>query len=167
MTDLSKYQTNVGFITDANGTFQKIGYGTNTEAAIRGLEAAEVVITAAQMLAAHTTGIEVIAAPGAGKAIVPKVVEFFLDYNSAAYAAIATGDDIYLRYTDVSGNIVGTVETTGFLDQTSDQRRILVNAGTFTPTANAALVFALGGAITTGDSPLTVKVHEYDIVTLA
>jgi len=70
-----------------------------------------------------------------------------------------------LRYTNGAGGLLGTIETTGFLDQTADQHREYIASGTVTPTANAPLVLALIGAITTGDSPLKIVVR-YRLLTL-
>jgi hypothetical protein len=168
MALLDSYQTNVGVLQDGEGFFRKVGgYDINTNGDKQKLSAAAVAVTSAQLLELNATPQTILAAPGAGFAIVPRVVEFFLDYNSAAYAGIAGGEDLVLRYTDGSGNAVATVEATGFLDQTSDQRRLLVVDNTFTPTANAALVLHMStGEVTTGNSPLNVRVVEYDIVKL-
>ena len=119
---------------------------------------ADVVISSAELLALHTTPKTLVAAPGAGKALVLDSAVFFLDYNSAAYAAIAAGDDINIRYTDGSGAIAGTLETTGFLDLTADAYSVVQPpAGSIILPANAPLVASLGGAITTGNSPVAVR----------
>lgn len=120
-----------------------------------------VVVTPAQLLAASGTPVSLVPAPGAGKWL-----EFFsahvaLDYNSAAYAGIAAGEDLVVRYTNGSGAIVSTtLETTGFLDQTSDQLRTFKAIATdLVPVVNAPLVLQiLAGEITTGDSPLYLDV---------
>ena len=129
------------------------------------IETAVITVTTAEILALHTTAKTLIAAPGAGIAIIPLSASLFLDYATAAYAAIAAGDDLELRYTTGAGGLLGTIETTGFLDQTADQHREYIASGTVTPTANAPLVLALAGAITTGDSPLKLVVR-YRLLTL-
>lgn len=119
-----------------------------------------VTVTSAQLLALNATPKTLLAAPGAGKAIVLEFAELFLDYGTAAYAAIAAGEDLNFCYTNGSGAIIGTVEATGFLDQTSDQHRFIRFYGTVTPVANAAIVLHMAsGEVTTGDSPLDVRLH--------
>lgn len=123
-------------------------------------------VTAAQVKALNATPITLVAAPGAGFALEFVNAEIFMDYGAAAYAGIAAGEDLAIRYTDGSGTICGAVEATGFLDQTTDQLRTVTPGSAVatgiaeqTPTANAALVLhMLTGEITTGDSPLYLKV---------
>jgi hypothetical protein len=127
----------------------------------------DVVISSAEILALHTTPKTLIAAPGAGKALVQERSVFFLDYHSAAYAAIAAGDDLTIRYTDGSGATVGTLETTGFLDQTADTYALLIPAaGSLILPANAPLVASLAGAVTTGNSPVATRL-SYNVVDLS
>ena len=122
----------------------------------------DVTITAAQMLALNATPQSLVPAPGAGYALVFDGAVVFLDYNSAAYAGIAAGEDLSIKYTDGSGLEVGALEATGLLDATADALRYVppkAVAG-FTPVANAALVLhMLTGEVTTGDSPLKLRVY--------
>ena len=125
-------------------------------------------ITTAELKALNATPKTLVAAPGAGKANILEACQAFLDYESAAYADIAAGDDININYTDDSGDTVATIECTGFLDQTNDEYRwakpVITNV---TPVANAALVAHMAtGEVTTGDSPLYLKVW-YRQITLA
>lgn len=131
------------------------------------VQSVDIVISSAEMLALHTTPKTLVSAAGASKAIALEAAAFFLDYNSAAYASIAAGDDINLRYTDGSGVIAGTLETTGFLDQTADTYALVnPSSGSLILPANAPLVASIAGAVTTGDSPLAVRVF-YRVVDLA
>lgn len=127
----------------------------------------DVVISSAEILALHVTPKTLIAAPGAGKAIALERGVFFLDYNSIAYASVGAGDDLNIRYTDGSGAVAGTVETTGFLDQTADKYALLTPpAGSLILPANAPLVASLNGAVTTGNSPVAARL-TYNIIDLS
>lgn len=131
------------------------------------VQSTDVVISSAEILALHTTPKTLVSAPGANKVIVFEKAIFFLDYNSAAYSGIAAGDDINIRYTDGSGVIVGTLETTGFLDLVADSYALVEpNSSTLILPANSPLVASLAGAITSGDSPIAVRVY-YRIVELS
>lgn len=129
---------------------------------------ADVTVTSAELLALNATPKTLIAAPGAGLAIIPTLIALFLDYNSAAYAGIAAGEDLAAKYTDASGATLATIEATGFLDATADAVRAIFPVTTLlTPVANAALVLhMLTGEIITGNSPLKVKVH-YKVIETA
>jgi hypothetical protein len=126
---------------------------------------AEVTVTSAQVLALFTTPIEIIPAPGAGYAVIPH--RFVVRHGTGtAYAGIAAGEDLVLKYTNASGaEITQTIETTGFLDQATAQIRMAggINAS-ITPVSNAAVVLhLLVGNITTGTFDLEVFV-EYDVI---
>jgi hypothetical protein len=127
----------------------------------------DVTISTAELLALNATPKQLVAAPGANKALIPTGLTLMLDYNSAAYAGIAAGEDLALCYTNLSGVQCAVVETTGFLDQTADQVRYanpLAASGGFVPAANAALVLGLLTAeIITGDSPLKCRI-SYKII---
>lgn len=126
---------------------------------INGISGVDVIISSAEILALDTVPKTLVAAPGANKALVLDSVTFFLDYNSAAYAGIAAGDDINIRYTDGSGVIAATLETTGFLDQTADTYSLVYpSANSLILPVNAPLVASLAGAIITGDSPVAARV---------
>lgn len=128
-------------------------------------------ITSAQLLALNATPITVVPARGAG---LITMVERWGAYKAAgtAYAAIAAGEDLVLKYTDGSGAVAATpIETTGFLDQAGAHCRWANGTATgdgATPTtgaigqsaANAAIVAQLlVGEITTGTSDLIIIVH--------
>ena len=136
----------------------------------------DVVVSSAEILALFATPKTLVPAPGANKILVPDLIVAFLDYNSAAYAGIAAGEDWTVKYTNASGAVLAYLETTGFLDQTSDQYRVAKPAGasaafqpSFTPVANAPLVLhQLTGEITTGNSPVVLRVfyHVIDLTTI-
>lgn len=131
-----------------------------------------VVVTSAQLLALNATEQTIVPAPGAGKAL---IFEGALIQKPAgtAYAGIAAGEDLSIKYTDSSGLEVGECETTGFLDQTTAQVRYVrahtaaSGISSITPVANSPLVLhLLTGEITTGDSDLNIEVH-YRVVDAA
>lgn len=121
----------------------------------------DVTVSSAQLLALNATPKTLVAAPGAGLAIIPTALLLFLDYATTGYGGIGASDDLAVKYTDASGTQIMTVEATGFLDATADAVRFAPAPTTLlTPTANAALVLhMLTGEITTGDSPLKVRVY--------
>ncbi len=134
-----------------------------------GLIIKQATVTTAEVLALFATPIEVIAAPGANKAI---ILEGAIIHKPAgtAYAGIAAGEDLSLKYTNAAGLAVAGCETTGFLDSTAALSRWMsayraVSAiSSITPVANAALVLHLLTAeIITGTSDLILQLH-YRIV---
>ncbi len=148
-------------ILDANVTHAKL----DPEIEVK---SADITVSSAEMLALNATPKTLIAAPAAGTAIIFEGAVVFLDYGTAAYAAIdAAGDDLAFRYTGVAGAIVAECEATGFLDLTADAMRyvrphaaVAAADSSITPVAAAALVLhMLNSEITTGDSPLKVRVY--------
>lgn len=120
-------------------------------------------LTAAEMLASFTTPIALVAAPGAGKAIIVHRITGGVDYGSAAYATNTTQE---FRYTDGSGTKV-TADMAALVTATADK---FVTVGgieaALVPTENAAVVVMTAtGNPTAGDSPVSYSV-EYSIVSL-
>lgn len=127
------------------------------------------IVTTAQILALFATPIEIVPAPGAGRCL---IFEGALLQKPAgvAYAGIAAGEDLAIKYTDASGLEVAQIETTGFLDSTSELIRwaraqtAASGASQIVPVANAALVLHLLVAeIITGDTDLNIEVHYRDV----
>lgn len=121
-------------------------------------------LTAAQVLALNATPITLVAAPGAGKAL-EFVAGSLTKAAGTAYAGVAAGEDLSVKYTDASGLAVGGCEVTGFLDQTTAQVRLIKayvaasGVSDIVPVANSPLVIhMLTGEIITGDSPVYVTV---------
>lgn len=133
--------------------------------------AKDTLITSAQLLALNATPQTLVAAPGSNRILIPVAVFMTMPYNSTAYDGIASGEDLAVRYTGSSGAVALTVETTGFLDQTSNQQRWTfagaapaATAGGVAVVTNAALVLHMTtGEIATGNSPLYVRTYYYDV----
>ena len=121
----------------------------------------EVTISTAELLALFTTAIEIVPTPGAGKAIIPTLIELFLDYATTDYDGVAAGEDLSVKFTDKTGDEIAQVEATGFLDASADAKRVkTMPEALLTPVFNAPLVLhMLVGNIATGDSPLKVRTH--------
>lgn len=123
---------------------------------------AEVTLTSAQILALNATPITVLAAPGAGFVNIVKRV-YATKAAGTAYAGIAAGEDLAIKYTDASGAVAATCEMTGFADSTSATQSLGVGASCL-PVANAALVaHMLTGEITTGNSDFKLRI-KYETV---
>lgn len=138
-----------------------------------GIKYADVALTAAQIKALNATPRSLVAAPGANLANIFMGAVFFLDYGTAAYAGIAAGEDLSVKYTDASGIELAQCETTGFLDAVADSTRYVrphaaaSGNDAITPVANAAIVLhMLSGEIITGDSPLRVRTYYRTIPTV-
>ena len=138
------------------------------------IQQAQVVLTAAQVKALAATQIELVAAPGAGKAIHFLGAALKLNYGSEVFTE--SDDDLVIKYTNASGVAVSdVVENTGFIDQSADTITFAVPIKDPIVAAasceNQALVIdndgdgEIGGNAS-NDSTLTVDV-SYRVVTLA
>lgn len=126
-----------------------------------------VAVTSAELLALNATPKTLVPAPGAGKVLELVSVMAFMNSATPAYAGVAAGEDLTIGYTDGSGVVASTtLETTGFIDQTTAQIRTFKPITTdITPVVNAPLVLHLeSGEITTGTGVLylniLVRIHE-------
>lgn len=150
-------------------------YGHSIDDANHHMESyVDVTITSAQLLALNATPQTIVAAPGANLALIFKGAVLHKPAGTA-YAGIAAGEDLSVKYTNAAGAEVGVVEATGFLDQTTAQTRFALpstpsGAGTatdITPVANAPLVLhLLVGEIITGDSNLLLRVYYRVVPTI-
>lgn len=126
---------------------------------------ADIVVTSAQLLALNAVPKDLVAAPGANKALVLEDAQL-LKPAGTAYAGIAAGEDLSIKYTGAAGLEVAQIETTGFLDQVDAQHRHvrpLADAAKNVVTNAKLVLHLLVGEITTGDSDLKVRVR-YRIV---
>jgi hypothetical protein len=118
-------------------------------------------LTSAQILALNATPISILAAPGSGLVNVPRSIHLYKPAGTA-YAGVAVGEDIAIKYTDASGAVAMTIEATGFVDSASATRAFGISAASVFPVANAALVaHMLTGEIITGTSAI-IGWLEYD-----
>lgn len=86
---------------------------------------AEVSLTNAEIKALRSTPKTLVAAPGAGLALVFHSAVLILDAGTNAITESA--DNLAVKYENGSGDAVSdTIETTGFIDQTSDQLTVAV-----------------------------------------
>lgn len=124
------------------------------------IKEATVTVTTGEILALFTTPKQLVAAPG-----LTYYLEFIsmtarLEYNSIAYT-VGAGDDLSVKFSGAAGAQVSTVlETTGFLDQTSNQvRQVAPVNGNYTPVENAGIfLHCLNANPGAGNSPLKVRV---------
>jgi len=132
-----------------------------------------VTVTAAEIKALAATQKELVAAPGAGKALEFISAAFKLNYGSEVFTE--SDDDFVVKYTDDSGAAASNVlENTGFIDQSADTIAVLLAAavaGTAaTSIENQALVLdndgdgEIGGNAS-NDSTLTIGI-AYRVHTL-
>ena len=132
----------------------------------------DLIVTTAQVLALNATPITIVPAPGANLALICEGAVIHKP-SGTAYAGVAAGEDLSIKYTDGSGLEVAQCETTGFLDQTTAQTRYVrafaaaSGASQILAVANAVLVLhLLVGEIITGDSDLHVR-YFYRIVPMS
>lgn len=126
------------------------------------LEEVTVKLTAAQVLTLNATPVRLVKA-NPYDIIVPVAVAVYKPAGTA-YAGIAAGEDLSIEDSG-AGNLL-TVETTGFLDQATEQYRITSAFALTNKATGKGLhlnVKMLAGEITTGNSPLTITVAFYRV----
>lgn len=132
------------------------------------LFAKKVVLTASQVQSLNSSPVVLLPSAGSNKVINVAHATLFYDYSTAAFGGIAVGED--LSFTYVSGATIAVCETTGFLDQTNDESRVVYpNNGTVATmsidgaasSANQGVQLALlsGDVTGGGTSTLTVVIH--------
>ncbi|GAI53569.1 unnamed protein product [marine sediment metagenome] len=125
---------------------------------------AEVEISVDEILDLYTNPKELVAAPGAGKVLEFISLLLALDWSEGTAYTLGDATTLQVKFTDGDGDAASSLEAvTGFLDQESDQVRLLsLMRGAV---VNEPLVLTLAGAdVTDGDSPIHAKiayrVHE-------
>lgn len=124
---------------------------------------ADVLIATAAVLTLSTTPVDVVAAPAADTYIEFLGAYVFLDYNSAAYAADA-GEDLCIRYTDGSGDIVSTDIDGEEFEATADALFVMSPVPTAPniithPAATKLVAHVKVGNWATGNSPLKIRTY--------
>lgn len=132
------------------------------------IQRAVVTVSAAEILALRATPKTLVAAPGAGKFL--EFVSALLRLNFAVVHSAPSngGDDLGIRYTDGSGQLVASQEATGFINAAANALRLLKGGAApvatvtdVVPVDNAALVLHNVGVAEfpgAGTSTLTVEV---------
>lgn len=117
----------------------------------------QVRITSAQLKAIVATDVELVAAPGAGKVIVPLWAILTMDYGTATYAWANSDHGITVGDMAMDNDAAAQA----LIEATSDfSVRLTPLAGDTVLTANSALKLTASGTgePTTGDGTLVVKV---------
>ena len=135
---------------------------------------ADVTVSSAELLALNATPKTLVAAPGAGKFLDLVGMTVLYAAGNTAYTGVAAGEDFAVKFTDDSGEEVARMETTGMIDQATDQLRHVQGPGAkdavadYTPVANAPLVLhLLVGEVADGDGTLTVRTYYRELSSLA
>jgi hypothetical protein len=135
------------------------------------LSVVSLTLTSAQILALHGTPIQILAAPGAGKVIVPIEATAQYKFNSATYANV-TSANIVIGPTGSTATVQPVVfNATGFIDQTVSMVDMepCEALGTQTDFSNIAFVVQNqggSGEFTTGNGTLVITMW-YMVLTLS
>lgn len=160
--------------TDASCSFNLIGDVTTAEIADNAITKAKLalgidpvlytdrLVSNAEIKALRATPIELVPASeaGAGFAIMPVAVNIGLNAGTEALTETVANLDV-----KCSTTVLLTVETTGFIDQVTDQNRYQEKAeGVVTPIANTSIMLANNGAgefagNASNDSSLSVRTY--------
>lgn len=118
----------------------------------------KVSLSSAQILALHTTPIEAVAAPGAGKAIVVTSASVRLNYGTATY----TGQYLYLKTATAGSHqkrvysINGSSSNISLFNSEDSSNQVV---------ENQALNVDIAAQTTTGDGTIDVYI-TYEVITL-
>jgi hypothetical protein len=134
------------------------------------MSVATLTLTAAQILALNGAPVQIVAAPGAGKMLVPVIATFQYKFGTLAYGNV-TDAAIVIGVSGTLGTQNEPIQTgaTGFIDQTASQVAMTdVDSGPMAQTAvsNAALLVANeqgSGEFTTGDGTMVVMLWYFTV----
>jgi hypothetical protein len=95
--------------------------------------------------------------------LIPRWIQIYYDYGTAPYDSVGAADDLEFRYQNAAGTLLATVETVGFLDQSSDQFRYIlpISNSSLTPQVNQPIVARIAtGEIYTaaGDGVIRIRI---------
>ena len=143
----------------ANGAFDGAGTGVFTG----GERAVHVNLTAAQIIAMNATPVSLIAAPGAGMAIIVDNITFKMVTTATAFTG---GGAVEFRYTNAAGakvtaDIAAAVVTAGAGTSFTNVKGI---EASLTPVANAAIVITNATAAFAAGTGTAVVSIDYHVV---
>lgn len=134
--------------------------GISTESRV--VQITQVALTAAQVNALAATQQTLVAAQGAGTAIVPLGLLFFLDHGGTDFVQAAGTDALAIKYAGGAEiqEVATEAQMTALLEASADALLLCPITSAVVPTANAALQLDNNGAseYTTGNGVLYVTV---------
>lgn len=155
-------------ILNANVTTAKLADDAVTSAKMDPslIKSATVAVSSAELLALNTTPKSLLAAPGATDYYEVLSVHLAYTHVTAAYT-VGDATNLNVKYTNASGaSTLVDLSVTGFLDQASNQLRIMKpDDANITPVLNAPMVLTLAGTgnMTLGDGTLSVTIYYRDV----
>jgi hypothetical protein len=123
------------------------------------LRVAQVTIATGDVATLNATPVEIIAAPGAGKAILVEKAIAFLDFATAAYDGAGAGEDLVLQYTSGTA-VTDAVDHDGFGNATADAKALMRGLSVLLEANDAVEATILSGEwyAAAGDSPVIITV---------
>lgn len=128
------------------------------------IEVVEISIAEAAMRASNTTPIELVAAPGALKAIKFHGAEWFLDYGSVVFAADANEDQVIAI--DTGADVCSDIPLASFIVLSADTHYVTTPINHLLLANKALQVETKVGDITGGTGTVVQVRCYYEIVTL-
>lgn len=165
--------TNITFDTSTNGQLEINASGGGGGE----LQHARVTISSAEILDLHNTPVQLIAAPGAGKTLIPLMFYAKLNFNSISYATIGEETQMVLLYSNSSGELVSG-QRLGNTNFWTENQSVIIFFGTSWSGATYPIIGAsnrgevpsgwenqpivifadVGNGVTTGNSTVTIDI---------